>query len=117
MTIPTYSFADVLNFLESNPKRVFGYCNPRCDDDESCLMGSFFASKGFGEGFSANLDGTKCVKRSASNEEIFAVISDMPESGNYIGFIQAIHDNPEDCRSRASGYQILANIHNFKFPE
>lgn len=112
MTIPSYSFADVLNFLESNPKRVFDYCEPNCGEVETCLMASFFESKGFGEGFSASLDGRGCNE--GDSREFVAIISDFPEGDN---FIQEIHQNPEDCRSRASGYQILANIHNFKFPE
>lgn len=117
MTIPSYSFAEVLDFLEANPKRVFDYCNPHCGNGETCLIASFFESKGFGEDFSVSLNGTECVKGEQDSKEIFATISDMPESGGEIDFIQAIHNDPKDYRSRASGYQILANIHNFKFPE
>jgi hypothetical protein len=108
----TFSFADVLNFLEANPKRVFNYCHPNVRSKDGCLMAQFFRSKGFNKSdLAVSLNGEKLVGNAGV---VVAEIPDMPTSGN---FIQEIHDNPEDCRGIASGYQILANIHAFKFPE
>lgn len=47
----TFEFKEVIEFLENNPHRVFNYGEPEITQEcDSCLIASFFNSKGFENG-------------------------------------------------------------------
>jgi hypothetical protein len=100
-----FSLFEVIEFLRANPKKIFDYTNPRCNEKVGCLMAEFFKSKGFA-GVQYGV--------SASGRYLYDGSEPLCEVENLFPISQ-IHTDPEtNSGIYVSGELILKNIERFQ---